>query len=178
MRAASRSGHWRARSRRGRAGRAGPHGHVSPLPAPLSLPRRCAIARRELLEAGFRVTAGVRDVEAAESSAQIAADYGLVSAEQRQRLKLVQFDLTKPETLAPAIGNAAKVRACRGRAASAGAAGVAVAQPAILQASPPGIVADHHQHHQHHQRWPPGATRLAPNQPRPPAAGHARRQDF
>ncbi len=75
-----------------------------------SLPLALRDRRRELLEAGFRVTAGVRDLEAAESSAQIAADYGLLSAEQQTRLKLVQFDLTKPDTLAPAIGNAAKVR--------------------------------------------------------------------
>jgi hypothetical protein len=65
---------------------------------------------RELLQAGFSVRAGVRDVEKAETSLQVAAQYGIISSEQLKNVQVVQFDLSAPESIAPAIGNANKVR--------------------------------------------------------------------
>jgi hypothetical protein len=83
-----------------------PHPHTShacPAPAPSCHP--C----RELLDAGFKVRAGARNLEAAEANADIAGSLGLLTPEQRSRLSFHQFDLSDPDTMTAAIGNAAKV---------------------------------------------------------------------
>lgn len=64
---------------------------------------------RELLDAGFKVRAGARNLDAAESNATIAGALGLLTPEQRGRLSFHEFDLTDPSTIAAAIGNANKV---------------------------------------------------------------------
>lgn len=75
----------------------------------------CAYARvflrRELLQAGFAVRAGVRDVEKAQASLEVAGKYGILSEEQLKRVTVVGFDLQQPESIGPAIGGATKVRA-------------------------------------------------------------------
>lgn len=53
--------------------------------------------------------AGVRDEEKAKSSLDVAVKYGILTAEQLKRVTIVTFDITQPETIAPAIGNANKV---------------------------------------------------------------------
>ena len=65
---------------------------------------------RELLGQGFRVRAGVRNLDKADTFLAIAASYGLLSAEELGRLQVVECDLERPDTIAPAIGSAAKVR--------------------------------------------------------------------
>ncbi|MGQ3164894.1 MAG: NmrA family NAD(P)-binding protein [Agrobacterium sp.] len=64
---------------------------------------------RELLAAGFKVRAGARDVEAAQKAVDVAEAYGLLSARQLQQLEIVEVDITQPDTLRQAIGNASKV---------------------------------------------------------------------
>eukprot|EP00879_Flechtneria_rotunda_P001613 GHRR01001773.1.p1 GENE.GHRR01001773.1~~GHRR01001773.1.p1 ORF type:complete len:965 (+),score=490.83 GHRR01001773.1:1271-4165(+) len=64
---------------------------------------------RELLQAGFKVRAGARNLDAAKESADIAVQFGLLAPEQLSRLQWVKFDLTEAEGHASAIGNASKV---------------------------------------------------------------------
>ncbi|KAL6764668.1 hypothetical protein V8C86DRAFT_1360984 [Haematococcus lacustris] len=64
---------------------------------------------RELLAAGFKVRAGARDVEAAQKAVDVAEAYGLLSVRQLQQLEIVEVDITQPDTLRQAIGNASKV---------------------------------------------------------------------
>jgi uncharacterized protein YbjT (DUF2867 family) len=73
---------------------------------------------RELLGQGFRVRAGVRNADKAETYLAIAASYGLLSKEELGRLQVVSCDLEQPDTLGPAIGNAAKVVCAVGAAES------------------------------------------------------------
>ena len=65
--------------------------------------------RRELLDAGFKVRAGARDVDAAKSNTEIAVQFGLLAPEQLQRLQWVDFDLEEPQGMAAAIGSASRV---------------------------------------------------------------------
>lgn len=64
---------------------------------------------RELLKAGYRVRAGVRNVAAAEQSVEVAEAYGLLNASDKKRLDIIEYDLSKPETIKQAIGSANKV---------------------------------------------------------------------
>ncbi|EFJ52948.1 hypothetical protein VOLCADRAFT_78986 [Volvox carteri f. nagariensis] len=64
---------------------------------------------RELLESGFTVRAGARNVEAAESALSVAASYGIIKADQVKRVTVVPFDVGNVEGFAAAIGNANKV---------------------------------------------------------------------
>lgn len=68
---------------------------------------------RELLQAGFAVRAGVRDVEKAKQSLDVAAQYGIIPSDKLKLVTVVPFDLTDPSTIAAAIGNANKVRRSR-----------------------------------------------------------------
>lgn len=69
------------------------------------------IVRQLLLESPqLRVRAGVRNPEKAAEYLRTAVDYGLLPADAARRVTFVPVDLTKPDTIAPAIGNAAKVR--------------------------------------------------------------------
>ncbi len=43
---------------------------------------------RELLDAGYRVRAGARDVEAAQKAVKVASTYGLLTQEMLQRLQV------------------------------------------------------------------------------------------
>jgi hypothetical protein len=74
---------------------------TSPFPHPLS-------PRRELLESGFVVRAGARDVEAAEAALRVAVTYGIIKPEQLKRVTIVPFDLAKPDGFEEAIGSASK----------------------------------------------------------------------
>ena len=77
---------------------------------------------RELLAAGYSVRAGVRSEEKAEGFgdqlAELAAVVGPLSRQDENRVKIVFCDLTDPETIAPAIGNASRVVCCVGAAES------------------------------------------------------------
>lgn len=64
---------------------------------------------RELLKAGFRVRAGVRDVKAAEASVEVAEAYGLLTTQQIKQLQIVPFDLSDVASMKKAIGGARKV---------------------------------------------------------------------
>jgi uncharacterized protein YbjT (DUF2867 family) len=64
---------------------------------------------RELLGQGVKVRAGVRNLDKADTFLAIAASYGLLSAEELGRLQVVECDLERPDTIASAIGSAAKV---------------------------------------------------------------------
>lgn len=64
---------------------------------------------RELLAAGFKVRAGARNVEAAKSDSNTAAQFGLISGDQLKNLSWVKLDLEEPDSIASAIGNASKV---------------------------------------------------------------------
>jgi hypothetical protein len=67
------------------------------------------IVRELLKQPGIKLRAGVRDVEKAATYLQIAVDQGLLPADASKRIALVPVDVTKPETLKAAIGNAGKV---------------------------------------------------------------------
>ena len=66
---------------------------------------------RELLAASpqLRVRAGVRNPETAGEFLQAAVAYGLLPADAARRVQLVPVDITQPDTLPSAIGNAGKV---------------------------------------------------------------------
>jgi uncharacterized protein YbjT (DUF2867 family) len=69
---------------------------------------------RELLAASpqLRVRAGVRNPEAAAGYLQAAVAYGLLPPDAARRVQLVPADITQPDSLPSAIGNASKVRGC------------------------------------------------------------------
>jgi nucleoside-diphosphate-sugar epimerase len=68
------------------------------------------IVRQLLLESPqLRVRAGVRDATKAAEYLRTAVGYGLLPADAARRVQLVELDLTDPDTIAPAIGNAGKV---------------------------------------------------------------------
>ena len=73
---------------------------------------------RELLGLGFRVRAGVRNADKADTYLSIASSYGLLSAEELGRLTVVPCDLERPDTLVTAIGAASKVVCAAGAAES------------------------------------------------------------
>lgn len=71
------------------------------------------IVRQLLLESSqLRVRAGVRDLAQAEEFLRTATAYGLLPADAARRVTLVSVDLTRPDTIGPAIGNASKVPRC------------------------------------------------------------------
>ena len=59
----------------------------------------------------MQVRAGVRDVAKASEYLQTATSYGLLPADASRRVQLVEVDITQPDSIPPAIGNASKV--CR-----------------------------------------------------------------
>ncbi|KAJ9146701.1 hypothetical protein P3X46_028934 [Hevea brasiliensis] len=62
-----------------------------------------------LLREGFRVRAGVPELEAAQELARFAAEYKIISKEESRRLNAVQSTFIDAESIAKAIGNASKV---------------------------------------------------------------------
>ena len=79
----------------------------------------CAIAlwhqympghRDQLRQIPHRVRAGVRDVEQAQSYIATAVAYGLLPRDAARKIALTEYDITDPDTIPAAIGNAAKVR--------------------------------------------------------------------
>ncbi|MCO5565100.1 hypothetical protein L7F22_018771 [Adiantum nelumboides] len=64
---------------------------------------------QKLLRQGFGVRAGVRDLFVAQQLAEFATQYGVVSREEAKRLNAVEFDFKSVESIAKAIGGAAKV---------------------------------------------------------------------
>ncbi|XP_062231053.1 protein PLASTID TRANSCRIPTIONALLY ACTIVE 16, chloroplastic-like [Phragmites australis] len=62
-----------------------------------------------LLRQGFAVRAGVPDLASAQELARLAAAYRLISPAEARRLNAVESDFDDPETIAKAIGPAAKV---------------------------------------------------------------------
>ena len=67
------------------------------------------IVRQLLLEGPqIRVRAGVRDTAKAGDYVRTAVAYGLLPADAARRVQLVKVDLTRPETITAAIGNASK----------------------------------------------------------------------
>lgn len=65
---------------------------------------------RELLAQGFSVRAGTTNPDKAAEWKALATQYGIVTAEQAKKLSIVPFDLTDPDSLQPALGNASRVR--------------------------------------------------------------------
>ena len=57
----------------------------------------------------MQVRAGVRDVAKATEYLQTATSYGLLPADASRRVQLVEVDITQPDSIPPAIGNASKV---------------------------------------------------------------------
>ena len=57
----------------------------------------------------MQVRAGVRDVAKASEYLQTATSYGLLPADASRRVQLVEIDITQPDSIPPAIGNASKV---------------------------------------------------------------------
>ena len=64
---------------------------------------------KDLLESGYRVRAGVRNQDKFQQYIETSLQYEMLTKEELQRLEIVQFDVTDPETIRPALGNAAKV---------------------------------------------------------------------
>lgn len=64
---------------------------------------------QKLLRQGFSVRAGVRDLFVAQQLAELATQYGVVSREEAKRLNAVEFDFKDVESIAKAVGSAAKV---------------------------------------------------------------------
>lgn len=62
-----------------------------------------------LLRQGFSVRAGVLELSAAQELAQLAAKYEIISTEESKRLNAVESTFQDAESIAKAIGNAAKV---------------------------------------------------------------------
>ncbi len=71
---------------------------------------------RELAKAGFKVRAGVRDVEAAQKSLDIAEAYGILDSSDVKAITLVPVDFSKSEAIKAAIGPARKVVSALGAA--------------------------------------------------------------
>ena len=57
----------------------------------------------------MQVRAGVRNVAKASEYLQTATSYGLLPADASRRVQLVEVDITQPDSIPPAIGNASKV---------------------------------------------------------------------
>ena len=57
----------------------------------------------------MQVRAGVRDVAKASEYLQTATSYGLLPADASRRVQLVEVDITQPDSIPPAIGNASRV---------------------------------------------------------------------
>lgn len=64
---------------------------------------------QKLLRQGFSVRGGVRDLFIAQQLAEFATQYGVVSREEAKSLNAVEFDYKNVESIAKAIGGAAKV---------------------------------------------------------------------
>ncbi|TYI37494.1 hypothetical protein ES332_A03G215600v1 [Gossypium tomentosum] len=71
---------------------------------------------RELLKLGFRVRAGVRSAQKAETLVQSVKHLKLdpEGTTPVEKLEIVECDLEKQDTIAPAIGNASVVKCCIG----------------------------------------------------------------
>jgi len=55
-----------------------------------------------------QVRAGVRNVAKAREYLQTATSYGLLPSDAIKRVQLVEVDITDPDSIGPAIGNASK----------------------------------------------------------------------
>ncbi|KAM7253493.1 hypothetical protein ACFE04_021647 [Oxalis oulophora] len=84
----------------------------------LRLAKRATILTRELLKLGFRVRAGVRSAQRAETLVQsvkkLKLDLTSDETQSVEKFELVEFDLEKPEQIVPALGNASLVICCIG----------------------------------------------------------------
>jgi len=56
----------------------------------------------------MQVRAGVRNVAKATEYLQTATSYGLLPSDASKRVQLVEVDITDPDSIGPAIGNASK----------------------------------------------------------------------
>ena len=56
----------------------------------------------------MQVRAGVRNVAKATEYLQTATTYGLLPSDANRRVQLVEVDITDPDSIGPAIGNASK----------------------------------------------------------------------
>lgn len=65
---------------------------------------------RELLNAGFRVRAGCRDVESAQQDFAFFRKFELIPAEAFKNLTVVDLDTSDEDSLDTALGNAGKVQ--------------------------------------------------------------------
>ena len=74
---------------------------------------------RELLLAGFKVRAGVRNVEKAQEMFNTASEeFSDLTRQQLSRLDIVSFDITDKESIPPAIGNSTRIVCAVGAAES------------------------------------------------------------
>ncbi|KAK6935813.1 NAD(P)-binding domain [Dillenia turbinata] len=64
---------------------------------------------QKLLREGFRVRAGVPELDSAQELARLAAQYKIISAEESKRLNAVESTFGDAVSIAKAIGNASKV---------------------------------------------------------------------
>ncbi|GKV32947.1 hypothetical protein SLEP1_g41509 [Rubroshorea leprosula] len=64
---------------------------------------------QSLLRQGFKVRAGVPELNAAQELARLAVNYKIISNEESRRLNAVESTFDDPESIAKAIGNASKV---------------------------------------------------------------------
>ena len=64
---------------------------------------------RQLLLAGFKVRAGARNLDKAQSYANLAEEFGIVGSDAIKRLQIVPVDLEDTSTIVNAIGNAGRV---------------------------------------------------------------------
>lgn len=62
-----------------------------------------------LLRQGFKVRAGVSDLQQAQQLAEVSAAYGLISEDEARRLNVVEFNVSDEQLTARAIGNAGKL---------------------------------------------------------------------
>ena len=69
---------------------------------------------RELLNAGFKVRAGARNVEKAQEYVRAATALGVLSGAAASKLEIVEVDITQEDSILDAIGNAGKVGAMKG----------------------------------------------------------------
>lgn len=64
---------------------------------------------RELVNKGFNVRAGTRNVDRAQSYVDTAAAFGILPQNASQKIKIIPMDLQDEQSVAAAIGNAGKV---------------------------------------------------------------------
>ena len=64
---------------------------------------------RELLQAGFKVRAGARNVSKAQNYVDVASSLGLLSSDAVKRLQIVPVDLEDPGSISAALGGATRV---------------------------------------------------------------------